>query len=34
MAGSAGLHCIGIKLVKDISLDQRLYKRQKNKSIK
>jgi hypothetical protein len=34
MAESAGLHCIGIKLVKGNSLDQRLYKRQRNKSIK
>jgi hypothetical protein len=34
MAESAELHCIGIKLVKGSSLDLKLYKRQKNKSIK
>jgi hypothetical protein len=32
MAESAGLHCIGIKLVKDSYLDMRLYKKQKTKS--
>jgi hypothetical protein len=34
MAENAELRCIGIKLVKGSSLDQRLYKRQKNKSNK
>jgi hypothetical protein len=31
MAGSAGPHCIGIKLVKGSCLGLRLYKKQKNK---
>jgi hypothetical protein len=34
MAESAGLHCIGIKLVKDSCLGLRLYKKQRNKSSK
>jgi hypothetical protein len=34
MAENEGLHCIGIKLVKDSYLGLKLYKRLRNKSIK